>query len=93
MAMVVRANRSSAGSAAISRRTHPRQRCTKSGSTTFFRAKGKDTDADHVYFQGHAAPGIYARAFLEGRLSAEKLHHFRRELEPAAAYHPIRIRG
>lgn len=35
---------------------------------------------DHLYFQGHAAPGIYARAFLEGRLSAEQLDHFRREV-------------
>ncbi|MEW6743506.1 MAG: pyruvate dehydrogenase (acetyl-transferring), homodimeric type [Planctomycetota bacterium] len=34
---------------------------------------------DHVYFQGHAAPGIYARAFLEGRLTEENLDHFRRE--------------
>jgi pyruvate dehydrogenase E1 component len=33
-----------------------------------------------VYFQGHAAPGVYARAFLEGRLSAEDLDHFRREI-------------
>jgi pyruvate dehydrogenase E1 component len=40
----------------------------------FFRAQ------DQIYFQGHAAPGIYARAFLEGRLSTEDLHNFRREL-------------
>ena len=36
--------------------------------------------ATSVYFQGHASPGIYARAFLEGRLSVEKLHNFRQEL-------------
>src|SRR5580765_4291358 len=36
-------------------------------------------DGDLVFFQGHAAPGIYARAFLEGRLSEEQLDHFRRE--------------
>jgi pyruvate dehydrogenase E1 component len=35
---------------------------------------------DMIYFQGHAAPGIYARAFLEGRLDASHLHNFRREL-------------
>jgi pyruvate dehydrogenase E1 component len=35
---------------------------------------------DMVYFQGHAAPGIYARAFLEGRIDADRLHNFRREL-------------
>src|SRR5437588_1543707 len=36
-------------------------------------------DGDLIFFQGHAAPGIYARAFLEGRLSEEQLDHFRRE--------------
>ena len=48
----------------------------------FFRGKGKDGDGDIIYFQGHASPGIYARAFLEGRLSVEKLHNFRQELAP-----------
>ena len=38
-----------------------------------------------MYFQGHAAPGIYARAFLEGRLDEEQLEHFRMELQDAAA--------
>src|SRR5262249_28893113 len=37
---------------------------------------------DQVYFQGHASPGVYARAFLEGRLSAHQLENFRRELTP-----------
>src|SRR5260221_3352592 len=48
----------------------------------FFRGKGRDGDGDIVYFQGHASPGIYARAFLEGRLSSEKLENFRHELRP-----------
>src|ERR1700726_3846015 len=39
----------------------------------FLRAKTEDGDRDIVYFQGHAAPGMYARAFLEGRLPTEKL--------------------
>src|SRR5580704_12891553 len=47
----------------------------------FFRAKTEGGDRDIVYFQGHAAPGIYSRAFLEGRLSTEKLENFRRELK------------
>ncbi len=47
----------------------------------FLRAKTEDGDRDIVYFQGHAAPGMYARAFLEGRLSAEKLANFRREMK------------
>ncbi len=48
------------------------------GFNHFFR--GSDTGTgDQIYFQGHAAPGIYARAFLEGRLTEENLDHFRRE--------------
>jgi pyruvate dehydrogenase E1 component len=46
----------------------------------FFRAQTPDGDRDLVYFQGHAAPGIYARAFLEGRISGKQLENFRREL-------------
>src|ERR1700733_6373198 len=48
----------------------------------FFRAKTEDGARGIVYFQGHAAPGIYSRAFLEGRLPIEKLQNFRRELKP-----------
>ena len=48
----------------------------------FLRARSETGDRDIVYFQGHAAPGIYARAFLEGRLPKEKLENFRRELKP-----------
>jgi pyruvate dehydrogenase E1 component len=48
----------------------------------FLRAKTPDGDRDIVYFQGHAAPGIYSRAFLEGRMPKEKLENFRRELKP-----------
>jgi len=48
----------------------------------FFRGRGESGfDGDHVYFQGHASPGIYSRAFLEGRLSEEHLSNFRRELQ------------
>jgi pyruvate dehydrogenase E1 component len=50
------------------------------GFNHFFRARSQDSEGDLVYFQGHASPGIYARAFLEGRLSVEKLHNFRQEL-------------
>ena len=46
----------------------------------FFRAHGDGKTGDQVYFQGHASPGIYARAYLEGRLSAAQLHAFRREV-------------
>ena len=50
------------------------------GFNHFFRGKDDGNAGDHVYFQGHAAPGIYARAFLEGRLSEDDLDHFRREI-------------
>ena len=48
----------------------------------FFRAQTEGGDRDLVYFQGHAAPGIYARAYLEGRIPKEQLENFRRELKP-----------
>ena len=49
------------------------------GFNHFFKGKD-DKPGDHVYFQGHAAPGVYARAFLEGRLTEDDLDHFRREI-------------
>ncbi len=48
----------------------------------FFRNKSDDYGGDLVSMQAHAAPGIYARAFIEGRLEAEQLDNFRRELQP-----------
>ncbi len=50
------------------------------GFNHFFRAPTKDFPGDLVYFQGHAAPGVYARAFLEGRLDEKHLENFRQEL-------------
>jgi len=50
------------------------------GFNHFFRGKDRGLAGDHVYFQGHAAPGIYARAFVEGRLDEEHLDNFRRDL-------------
>jgi pyruvate dehydrogenase E1 component len=50
------------------------------GFNHFFRGKEDGTAGDQVYFQGHAAPGIYARAFLEGRLDTDDLDHFRMEV-------------
>ncbi len=50
------------------------------GFNHFFRGKEDGLAGDHVYMQGHAAPGMYARAFLERRLDEEHLDNFRREL-------------
>ena len=52
------------------------------GFNHFFRGKDATGGGDQVFFQGHAAPGMYARAFLEGRLSEDQLDHFRRETPP-----------
>ncbi len=52
------------------------------GFNHFFRGRTEEFEGDTVYLQGHASPGVYARAFLEGRLSAKKLENFRRELRP-----------
>src|SRR5262245_23744753 len=49
------------------------------GFNHFFRGKDGGDSGDQIFYQGHAAPGIYARAFLEGRLSVDQLDHFRRE--------------
>lgn len=46
----------------------------------FFRGRTPNQLGDFVYFQGHASPGIYARAFMEGRITEEQLNHFRREM-------------
>jgi len=49
----------------------------------FFHARSDQRDGDLVFFQGHSAPGIYARAYLEGRLTEDDLHKFRQESEGA----------
>jgi len=55
------------------------------GFNHFFRGKDHPGGGDHVFFQGHASPGIYARAFLEGRLTEAQLDGFRQELSHAGA--------
>jgi pyruvate dehydrogenase E1 component len=52
------------------------------GFNHFFRGKDAGGGGDQIFYQGHAAPGIYARAFLEGRLTVDQLDHFRRETVP-----------
>ncbi len=52
------------------------------GFNHFFRGKDHPGGGDQVFIQGHASPGIYARAYLEGRLSEEQMDRFRREVDP-----------
>ncbi|MES2661683.1 MAG: pyruvate dehydrogenase (acetyl-transferring), homodimeric type [Pseudomonadota bacterium] len=51
------------------------------GFNHFFRAPQENFGGDLIYYQGHSSPGIYARAFLEGRLTTEQLDNFRREVK------------
>ncbi len=51
------------------------------GFNYFFRAGTEKQNADLIYFQGHSSPGIYARSFLEGRLTEEQLDNYRREVD------------
>ena len=62
---------------------HIRQQrlCWEVGFNHFFRARSEDYGGDLVLIQPHASPGVYARAFLEGRLSEIQMQNFRRELK------------
>lgn len=80
MAMVVKANRLHGGLGGHISTFASTATLFEVGFNHFFRGAEGGRPADMVYFQGHAAPGIYARAFLEGRLEARHLHHFRQEL-------------
>ena len=51
------------------------------GFNHFFRGKDHEGGGDQIYIQGHGSPGVYARAFLEGRLSEEQLYRFRQEVQ------------
>jgi pyruvate dehydrogenase E1 component len=81
MAMVVRANRQFEGIGGHISTFASAATLYEVGFNHFFRGRGESGyDGDFVYFQGHASPGPYARAYLEGRLSEANLDHFRREL-------------
>ena len=82
IAMVVRANRVEPGIGGHISTFASAATLYEVGFNHFFRASGNDGDRDVVYYQGHAAPGIYSRAFLEGRLNEKQLDNFRRELAP-----------
>ncbi|HEU5452106.1 MAG TPA: pyruvate dehydrogenase (acetyl-transferring), homodimeric type [Terriglobales bacterium] len=82
LAMVVRANKEVPGIGGHISTYASAATLYEVGFNHFFRGKGEGTDGDIVYFQGHASPGIYARAFLLGRIPQSKLEKFRRELDP-----------
>ena len=82
MAMVVRANREEEGIGGHISTYASAATLLEVGFNHFFRARREGFGGDQIYFQGHASPGIYARAFLEGRLSVDDLNGFRNELGP-----------
>jgi len=79
MAMVVRANRNENGIGGHISTYSSAATLYEVGFNHFFRASSDDFSGDLVFFQGHASPGIYARAYLEGRISMEELKNFRHE--------------
>ncbi len=81
MAMVVRANRSSSELGGHIASFQSAATLYDVGFDHFFHAPTADHGGDLLYIQGHSAPGIYARAFLEGRITEEQLSKFRQEVD------------
>ncbi len=79
-AMVVRANKRADGIGGHLSTFASSAALYEVGFNHFFRGKEDGTPGDAVYFQGHAAPGVYARSYLEGRLDESQLDNFRREV-------------
>jgi pyruvate dehydrogenase E1 component len=90
MAMVVRANKYDPGIGGHISTYASLATLVEVGFNHFFHAAYGDQPGDLIYFQGHASPGIYARAFLEGRLSERHLENFRHELrsQPGLSSYP-----
>ncbi len=80
MAMVVNANRAHSGLGGHISTYASSATLYEVAFNHFFHGATADRQGDMVYFQGHASPGIYARAFLEGRIDVQQLHYFRQEL-------------
>ncbi len=80
MAMVVRANLESEGIGGHISTYASAATLFEVAFNHFLRGEKEGQEPDIVYFQGHASPGVYARSFLEGRLSEKQLHNFRQEL-------------
>jgi pyruvate dehydrogenase E1 component len=82
MAMVVRANKLKDGIGGHISTYASAATLYEVGFNHFFRAPSENFNGDIVFYQGHASPGIYSRAFVEGRLSVEHLKNFRAETNP-----------
>jgi pyruvate dehydrogenase E1 component len=80
MAMVVRANREDKSIGGHISTFASSATLVEVAMNHFIRGRSDDFSGDQVYFQGHASPGIYARAFIEGRITEKQLENFRREM-------------
>lgn len=80
MAMVVQANRISTELGGHIASFASSATLYEVGFNHFFHGRNSEHGGDLIYFQGHSAPGIYARAFLEGRITEDQLHKFRQEV-------------
>ena len=90
MAMVVRANRAKDGIGGHISTYQSIATLYEVGFNHFFRGKTESFPGDLIYFQGHSSPGVYARAYLEGRLNDDHLINFRQELndKPGLSSYP-----
>ncbi len=89
LAMVVRANRADGSIGGHISTYASSATLYEVGFNHFFRARNESHEGDLLFVQGHAAPGVYARAFLEGRLTEEQLKNFRHEVaRPGISSYP-----
>ncbi len=89
LAMVVRANRADGSIGGHISTYASSATLYEVGFNHFFRARNESHEGDLLFVQGHAAPGVYARAFLEGRLTEEQLKNFRHEVaRPGVSSYP-----
>ena len=88
MAMVVEANQNNHGIGGHISTYASAATLYEVGFNHFFRGQDHPCGGDMIYFQGHSAPGIYARSYVEGRLAPDQLHKFRRELSGGLPSYP-----
>ena len=88
MAMVVEANQNNHGIGGHISTYASAATLYEVGFNHFFRGQDHPSGGDLIYFQGHSAPGIYARGYVEGRLAPDQLHKFRRELSGGLPSYP-----
>ena len=88
MAMVVEANQNNHGIGGHISTYASAATLYEVGFNHFFRGQDHPSGGDLIYFQGHSAPGMYARSYVEGRLSPDQLHKFRRELSGGLPSYP-----